>query len=159
MGVFAKWPAEILGFSIVDRSDQAVDGRDKGLHRSGVGFGQRMGAMDPVIHHHECAAPGGIRVGGDGHGIVKVERPVGADGGGGAHGPGQNHRLFAFNGQVEKISRLFHGVGAVGDDHAVDLIGAQQGVDPVGQVDHDGKGHVLGTHIGDLLAIDTGDIG
>jgi hypothetical protein len=34
----------------------------------------------------------------------------------------------------------------------------QQVVDPVGQGDdHDGKGHVLGAHIGQLLAEDTGD--
>ncbi|VTR70144.1 hypothetical protein DESC_780332 [Desulfosarcina cetonica] len=157
MGVPPEGPVEIVGQAVIDRPDEPVDGGDKGFHGGGVVLGQGMGAVDAIVHHHQCASVGCLGVGGHGHGVVKVEGAVGADGGKGTHGPGEHYRPLAAYGQVEKIGRLLHGVGAVGDHHTVDVSGFKEGVDALGQPAHDRQGHVLGSHIGNLLALYPGE--
>ena len=64
-------------------------------------------------------APG---VGGGGHRVVQVARAVGADRRGRPHRADQHHRLVALDHQVQEVRGLLHGVGAVGDDDAVDVV-------------------------------------
>ena len=67
------------------------------------------------------ALPRRARAGGHLHGLVEVERPVGAQRSGCAHGAGEHDGLGGFERQVQQIGAFFQRVGAVGDDDAVHI--------------------------------------
>ena len=83
---------------------------------------------------------------------------AGADGVGRAHRPDQHHRLVALHDQVQEVGGLFHRVGAVGDDDAVDVLGLQEDVHAVGQLEPDLIVHVLAADVDQLLAGDLGEL-
>ena len=76
---------------------------EESFHGGGVGFGEGMGTVNPVVHHHQHAAIGRFGIGCHGDRIVKIQRTVGTHGCSGAHGPGYDDRFFAFNRQVQKV--------------------------------------------------------
>ena len=76
----------------------------------------------------------GGRAGGHRQRVAQIGRTVGVGRVGAAHGAGQHDRNAAVVGEVQPQRGLFHGVGAVGDDHAVGAVadrGPHRGADPV----------------------------
>ena len=85
------------------------------------------------------------------HTVVEVGRSVGADGRRGTHGAHEDDGLVAVYGQRKEVGGLLHGVGAVGDEHAVVAFGIEKLVDALGQFEPNLVVHVLRTDVDELL--------
>ena len=92
------------------------------------------GCQHPAGETDQHAEVTGGRAGGHRQRVAQIGRTVGVGGVGAAHGAGQHHRNGAVVGQVQPQRGLFHGVGAVSDDHPVGAVtdrGPHRGADPV----------------------------
>src|SRR6516164_1880646 len=113
------------------------------FHGGGARLGERVCAMDLIVHHDQDAAPPGLGIRGHRDGVVEVERAIGAHRGRWPHGAHQHDRLVGLRRQVEEIGGLFHGVRAMGDHDAIDIALGGQLVDPLGELQQDVERHVL----------------
>ena len=111
--------------------------------------------MDFVVEHGKDAHAGGLRRGGDAHGVQQVQIGVGADGRGRTHGAGDDHRLGRLDGEMEEVGGFLQGSGAVGDDDAGGVrFVAVNGVDALGQGNPVGRPDGGAAHADHILGDD-----
>lgn len=111
-----------------------------------------------VVQDDENAATACGGVGGDAHGVEKIQGAVGGKGRRGAHGTDENDGLFALQNQIEEISRLFERVGAVRDDRARDVVARERRVDRTCEIDPDAARHRARVDVGNLTNFKSGDV-
>ena len=110
--------------------------------------------VDLVVHDgHDAAALRG-RVGGDGDGVVEVQRAVRALRGGGAHRADEDDGLVALQDEAEEEPRLLERVRPVRHDDAVHVGLREELVRAPGELAPHDVVHVLAADGGDLLAVE-----
>ena len=92
----------------------------------------------------------------DCHGIVNVQRTIGAHGCGRPHRSGHHNGLVAFHNKVQKIRCFFQRVRPVRNGNAIHIRRSQNLIHPFGKLDPDFIVHVLASDAGDLFAFDVG---
>lgn len=135
--------AELAGFGAVE----SVEG-------VGVVLGGVESAADAVGQGDHGAAVTGVGGSGEGDGLVEVERTVGAEGGGGAHGSDYDDGFGGVDDHVEEEGGFFQGVGSVCDYDSGDFWFGEFGVDCGADVEQDGAVDIFAGDVGDLNAID-----
>ena len=90
-----------------------------------------LGAVNPVIHHNQHAAAFCFGIRRDTNGVVKVQRSVGADSRRGPHRADHHDRFVRLDRQIEEEGGLLHGIGAVRNHDAIDIVGLCQVIDPL----------------------------
>ena len=126
--------AEIADAAVARGAEQAGAGGNESLHIGGAGLRDVARAVEVVVQGDDGAPAPGVGIGGHRHRVEEVQRTVGAQGGGGAHGARQHHRALGLDHEMQEVSGLLGGVRAMGDDDAVCLIRGEQCVDPCSEL-------------------------
>lgn len=111
-----------------------------------------------LVQRDHDAAAARLLAGGQADGLVQVERAVGAEGGGGAHGADDDDGLGRVEDEVEVEGRLLERVGAVRHDDAGHVVLLELLGDVARQRQQDRRVDVLAADVGDLLAVDVRDV-
>ncbi len=142
-----------------DHVAQRAERRAEGLGLEGVALGDVAAGVDLVVQHGQRALALGGRVGRDQHGVVQVERAIGAQRGARAHRAHHHHRLVALERQVQEVSGFLDGIGAVRNDDAVHVRLLEQFRYALGQLQQAFVIEALRTDLENLLTLDVGHLG
>src|SRR5262249_15231276 len=94
----------------------------KRLHPVGGGLGHVAGGVDRVVQDHQRSTSARRWVGGNLNAAQQSERSRRAQRRGRTHRTDKDDRLVRLQRQGQEIGGFLEGIGAVGDDHAVEAI-------------------------------------
>lgn len=146
------------GLDIEEETEVALLDGLEGVEGVGVSLCGVVGAADAVVEDDHGAAARGGGAAGEGDGLEEVDGAVGADGRGGSHCAHHDDGLLALDGGVEEEGRLLHCVGTVGDDGALAVGVIESLLHEAGEIEEDAGGDAARVYVGDLHALDVGDI-
>ncbi|MNM55796.1 hypothetical protein D3C81_669450 [compost metagenome] len=150
--------AEPVGFTFHHHAHGAP-GALEGFSLDVDGFAHVATGLDFIVHGHQHAFATRLFVAGHGHGVVEVEHAVGGHRGARAHGTHYHDRFVGLFHQVEEEGGLFQGIGAVGDDDAVDILAVGQLGDTLAQLEQVFVADAFRSDLHHLLAAYIGQVG
>ena len=118
-----------------------------------MGLGHMARAVNLVVQADQNAPACRLRLCRQAYGIKEIHGAIRAEGRSRAHGAGQDYRLPAMHGEMQKIGRLLQGVCAVGDDYAI-CIPRQQLIAAGSQLQPGCPVHILAVETCNLLPCD-----
>ena len=107
-----------------------------------------------VVHDEHDALALHLGRGGRLNGFEKIHRAVGRNRGRGAHCAHEHHGLVALDRKIEEIGRFLDRIGAVRNDHAVNLRVRDERIDALGELEKRRRIHVVRGNLRDLFAGD-----
>ena len=119
-----------------------------------VCLGHVTAAVDFIVHHHQHALSGAGSVCCCLHSVDDIQRSVGTDCGGRTHCAHKHHRLGALHRQIQKEGRFLHGICAMGDNNAVDILLRKQLITALRQAQQQSIGNTAAVDVAQLLAAD-----